>query len=78
MNDSGDSADCRAAKNGLAVTLMERLIPALPECVHMLTVQYRMHADIMNWASNELYDGKLTAAQSVASHLLNQLQVSAN
>lgn len=38
--------------------------------VRMLTVQYRMHRAIMQWASDALYHGQLTAHPSVAGHLL--------
>lgn len=39
----------------------------------MLTIQYRMNESIMNWSSNEFYQGKLIADQSVRSHLLKDL-----
>lgn len=39
----------------------------------MLTTQYRMNESIMNWSSNEFYQGKLIADQSVRSHLLKDL-----
>ena len=39
----------------------------------MLTVQYRMNEIIMNWSSNEFYQGKLIADMSVKSHLLKDL-----
>ena len=39
----------------------------------MLTVQYRMNELIMNWSSNEFYQGKLIADKSVQYHLLNDL-----
>ena len=66
------SAACsRAARAGLAVTLMERLLKQYGDTVvRMLTVQYRMHQDIMIWPSQQLYDGRLTAHDSVAQHLL--------
>lgn len=38
--------------------------------VRMLTVQYRMNGAIMEWASDQMYQGKLTAHSSVESHLL--------
>jgi superfamily I DNA and/or RNA helicase len=41
--------------------------------MRMLTVQYRMHRDIMKWASDELYESKLTAPDEVAQHLLCDL-----
>ena len=33
-----------------------------------------MHTDIMQWSSDLLYEGKLTADRSVADHLLNNLR----
>ncbi|XP_074854038.1 DNA-binding protein SMUBP-2 [Carettochelys insculpta] len=64
----------KAAAKGLSVSLMERLIQKYGESiVKMLTVQYRMHAAIMQWASTEMYCGQLTAHPSVAHHLLKDL-----
>uniref|UniRef100_A0A6I8NXW6 DNA-binding protein SMUBP-2 n=1 Tax=Ornithorhynchus anatinus TaxID=9258 RepID=A0A6I8NXW6_ORNAN len=64
----------KAATQGLAVSLMERLVEERGESVvRMLTVQYRMHQAIMQWASQEMYDGRLTAHPSVAGHLLRDL-----
>ena len=63
---------------GLAETLFERL-----QALHggaaseMLTVQYRMHAAIMAWASRALYGSRLTAADAVAGHTLADLQARA-
>lgn len=65
-----------AERKGLGLTLMERIINRKEDgnlCVRMLTTQYRMHRDIMQWASNQLYQGKLEAHSSVASHLLMEL-----
>lgn len=42
----------------------------------MLTAQYRMNASIMQWSSDELYEGRLTAHDSVASHTLGTLEAS--
>jgi len=39
----------------------------------MLTIQYRMHKTIMNWSSNELYNGRIMADASVRAHLLCEL-----
>lgn len=39
----------------------------------MLTVQYRMNKAIMQWSSDELYHGKLTAHPSVAEHTLRDM-----
>ncbi|KAK1335647.1 hypothetical protein QTO34_003440 [Cnephaeus nilssonii] len=63
-----------AARAGLSLSLMERL--AQGHCagaVRTLTVQYRMHRAIMQWASEALYRGQLTAHPSVAEHLLRDL-----
>ncbi|NXF33472.1 SMBP2 protein, partial [Nyctibius bracteatus] len=64
----------KAAAKGLSLSLMERLIERYGEkIVKMLTVQYRMHQAIMQWASSELYGGRLTAHPSVAQQLLRDL-----
>ncbi|NXY14205.1 SMBP2 protein, partial [Atrichornis clamosus] len=64
----------RAAAEGLSLSLMERLAGHYGErAVRMLAVQYRMHRDIMEWASTELYGGQLSAHPSVAQHLLRDL-----
>ncbi|XP_031725950.1 DNA-binding protein SMUBP-2 [Anarrhichthys ocellatus] len=64
----------RAASKGLSLSLMERLIQMYGDSVvRMLTVQYRMHSAIMNWASKEMYQGRLTAHSSVEGHLLKDL-----
>ncbi|XP_053576418.1 DNA-binding protein SMUBP-2 [Bombina bombina] len=64
----------KAAADGLALSLMERAVEKFGDsAVRMLTVQYRMHHLIMNWASQALYNGKLVAHSSVAQHLLKDL-----
>ncbi len=63
-----------AAKQGLAVTMFERLMPILPEeAKKMLRVQYRMHEAIMDFPSRRFYGGKLIADESVRAHLLCEL-----
>lgn len=63
-----------AASRGLSLSLMERLIQLYGEAVvRMLTIQYRMNSDIMEWASKEMYQGRLTAHSSVKAHLLKDL-----
>jgi superfamily I DNA and/or RNA helicase len=44
-----------------------------PTLVRRLEVQYRMHADIMCFSSEEFYDGALRADASVAAHRLCEL-----
>lgn len=63
-----------AASKGLSVSLMERLIKKYGDSVvRMLTTQYRMNSAIMQWASEQMYEGKLIAHQSVEKHLLRDL-----
>lgn len=51
----------QAEKNGLGNTLFSRLTKLYGDSITaMLTIQYRMHETIMQWASQELYAGKLT------------------
>uniref|UniRef100_A0A452UVW1 DNA-binding protein SMUBP-2 n=1 Tax=Ursus maritimus TaxID=29073 RepID=A0A452UVW1_URSMA len=64
----------KAALAGLSLSLMERLAEEHGvRVVRTLTVQYRMHRAIMQWASDALYHGQLTAHPSVAGHLLRDL-----
>jgi ATP-dependent RNA/DNA helicase IGHMBP2 len=63
-----------AAREGLGVTLMERLImPQAAPLARRLTVQYRMHEAIMAFSSTEFYDSGLVADASVAGHVLADL-----
>ncbi|XP_034032279.1 DNA-binding protein SMUBP-2 isoform X2 [Thalassophryne amazonica] len=64
----------KTASKGLSLSLMERLIQMYGDSVvRMLTVQYRMNSAIMEWASKEMYHGRLIAHSSVDSHLLKDL-----
>uniref|UniRef100_G3TPH3 Immunoglobulin mu DNA binding protein 2 n=1 Tax=Loxodonta africana TaxID=9785 RepID=G3TPH3_LOXAF len=64
----------KAGLAGLSLSLMERLAEQHGErAVRLLTVQYRMHDAISQWASEALYGGQLTAHPSVAQHLLRDL-----
>ena len=69
-----------AKRDGFHVSLMERLVNRYGETIaRRLTMQYRMHAQIMRFSSNEFYDGQLVAAESVRGHLLADLvHVTAN
>lgn len=65
---------CREAEGGgLGITLFERLVSRWPQAVSLLSIQYRMHQDIMSWSSQEFYQGKLEAHPSVAQHCLCDL-----
>lgn len=54
-----------AMKAGLGKSLMERVVESHPECVKLLTTQYRMHKDIMNFSNHWFYEGKMSAAPEV-------------
>ncbi|XP_052076083.1 DNA-binding protein SMUBP-2-like isoform X25 [Mytilus californianus] len=63
-----------AAKTGLETTLMERVLGLYDnQIMRMLTTQYRMNQVIMQWSSDQLYDGKLVAHPSVSDHLLRDI-----
>lgn len=54
-----------AAKQGLGISLMETVARLHPECVTLLSVQYRMHEDIMQFSSDWFYNGQMKAAAEV-------------
>jgi ATP-dependent RNA/DNA helicase IGHMBP2 len=56
----------KAAKDGLRETLFEKCIKRQPEASRMLKVQYRMHEQIMQFSSEQFYEGQLVAAPTVA------------
>jgi superfamily I DNA and/or RNA helicase len=60
---------------GLTKTLFEQLAERAPQVVRMLTVQHRMHEDIMEFPSRSKYGGALIAADAVARHRLEELGV---
>ncbi|MCB0111639.1 MAG: hypothetical protein KDE53_37205, partial [Caldilineaceae bacterium] len=62
-----------AQEGGLGVSLMERLMGAAPQLARPLTVQYRMHHQIMAFPSQQLYGDALLAHHTVADHLLQDL-----
>lgn len=55
----------KAAREGLSQTLFEKCIKRQPDTARMLTVQYRMHEQIMGFSSEKFYEGRLVAHQSV-------------
>jgi superfamily I DNA and/or RNA helicase len=55
----------KAAREGLRETLFEKCIQRQPHTARMLTVQYRMHAQIMGFSSEKFYGGQLVAHPSV-------------
>ena len=54
-----------AMKGGLGVTLMERIAVNQPSVVTLLTVQYRMNEQIMQFSSDWFYGGRVEASPSV-------------
>src|SRR4029079_13057640 len=64
----------QAAREGLAVSLMERLLTELGSGIsRRLTTQYRMHEAIMGFSSEAFYESSLVADGSVREHLLKDL-----
>ncbi|PNH50546.1 hypothetical protein VD0003_g6641 [Verticillium dahliae] len=58
----------------LETTLFDRLLSLHgPSIKRMLITQYRMHEAIMRFPSDELYEGRLVAAESVATRLLKDM-----
>ncbi len=54
-----------ALKGGLGCTLMETVVNNKPESVSLLTLQYRMNEEIMQFSSDWFYGGQLQAAPEV-------------
>lgn len=64
-----------AARQGFAISLLERMVEVFGEKVtQLLTVQYRMHQQIMDFSSQQFYDGMLVGDSSVCEHLLCDLE----
>ena len=59
-----------AARGGLSKTLIERSLELIPDAVHLLDVQYRMHHTIMDFSNQYFYAGALKAHESVVGHRL--------
>ena len=65
---------CHEAEvKGLNKTLMEKIVEAKPNCVELLTTQYRMHEDIMHFSSEWFYEGKLKADSFIAKRTVMPL-----
>jgi len=62
-----------AARRGLGNTLMQKVVSLWPQCVQLLTLQYRMNNDIMSFPSRWFYGGRLTAAPEVADRMVSPL-----
>ena len=55
----------QAAREGLRETLFEKCIQRQPHTARMLTMQYRMHTQIMGFSSDKFYGGQLVPHPSV-------------
>lgn len=62
-----------ALKGGLADTLMQKVVGMHPQCVSLLTTQYRMNEEIMAFSSRWFYHGRLQAAPEAAHRLVSPL-----
>lgn len=63
-----------AIAEGFGISLFERLMGLCgSQIARRLTVQYRMHQSIMDFSSNEFYEGELEADESVRGHVLADL-----
>ena len=64
-----------AERQGLAETLMERIVKNVPECVTLLKVQYRMNDTIMKFSSDWFYNGQVTSAPNVKNRGILDLDI---
>lgn len=63
-----------AADQGFAISMMERQIELWGDDItRRLDVQYRMNRAIMDFSSEQFYDGDLVADNSVVDHVLSDL-----
>ena len=58
---------------GLSRTLFERAMAIKGATQRMLETQYRMHETICKWSSDEMYQSRLVAAESVRHRKLSGL-----
>lgn len=69
-----------AARGGFNISMMERMLRLQteangkqPDLSRLLSVQYRMHEDIMRFSSDVFYEGQLQADEAVRTALLADL-----
>ncbi len=61
-----------AARAGLGTTLLEKFVHMHPAAVLLLQEQYRMNNSIMQFSSNEFYEGRLYAHPGVAGQRIRE------
>ncbi|WP_338764403.1 AAA domain-containing protein [Bernardetia sp. ABR2-2B] len=59
-----------AAKSGLENTLFEKIIKKHPDSAQMLSIQYRMNEQIMEFSNQKFYKGNLKAFETNKNHIL--------
>lgn len=64
----------RADELGLSVTLIEKALERQKDAAVLLRTQYRMNEVIMGFSSEQFYEGKLIAHDSVKHHLIHPNQ----
>ena len=62
-----------AIHGGLVNTLMQKVASLHPQCVSLLTTQYRMNEAIMAFSSHWFYHGQLQAAPEAAHRLVSPI-----
>ena len=58
-----------AKKFGLEITMLD-LLSEQPDCTHLLTVQYRMHQNILGFSNERFYQNQLQSSDTVKNRLL--------
>ncbi len=61
-----------AGREGLSVTLFEKVVARQPEAPVMLQTQYRMHEKIMQFSNRQFYHNGLRAADAVREAVLGE------
>lgn len=60
----------KAQKQGLSITMMERLLPSFSQAASLLNEQYRMSSNIMQFSNQYFYNNKLKANEANANQKL--------
>ena len=61
-----------AARQGLSITLFEKIIQRHPAAAQMLQVQYRMPEVVMGFSNGQFYGGQLEAAENTIHHAFGE------
>ena len=55
----------QAKKFGMNISLFERMIKLYPQLYTMLTIQYRMHPEIIKFPSEQFYENKIENVENL-------------